>query len=147
MDGRLTLLRRIVREKGLKFTKQKESVLQVMLNSDIHLNAWEIHEKLNGESVSIATIYRSLKTFNEAGIIKEININGKNYYELKMFSGKPLHIHFKCRKCSKVIDIDSKKVDVEYIKLNRIVEQENNIEIFDSNIMFTGLCSSCKSQR
>ncbi|MHC1720321.1 MAG: Fur family transcriptional regulator [Clostridiaceae bacterium] len=137
----------MLREKGIKFTKQKQSVLNVLLKTDIHLSVWEIHEKLKGEPVSIATIYRSLKVFNEAGIVKEIYINGKSCYELKMFSGKPLNIHFTCRKCNRVIDINSKKTDVEYIKLNRIIEQENDIEIFDSNIMFTGLCGSCKKER
>lgn len=65
---------------------------------------------------------------------------------MKIFSKKPLHIHFKCFRCNSIIDIDSKDVDVEYIKLNKKIEEENNIDIYDSNILFIGLCNKCREE-
>ena len=66
---------------------------------------------------------------------------------MKLFSGKPMHIHFICQKCNKIFDINSKKIDAEYLKLNIKIEKDNDLEIYDSNIMFIGLCSSCKNSR
>ncbi len=67
-----------------------------------------------------------------------------NYYEMKIFSGKPLHIHFKCYKCNSIIDIDSQNLNFDYLKLNKRIEEESNVEIYDSDIMFIGLCSKCR---
>ncbi len=67
-----------------------------------------------------------------------------NYYKMKIFSGKPLHIHFKCYKCNSIIDIDSQNLNFDYLKLNKRIEEESNVEIYDSDIMFIGLCSKCR---
>nr|WP_236905699.1 hypothetical protein [Clostridium sporogenes] len=77
---------------------------------------------------------------------KELNINGVNYYEMKIFSGKPLHIHFKCLKCNSIIDIDNSKLDLEYLKLSRFMEHSEDLEIYDANTLFLGLCSRCKEE-
>ena len=84
--------------------------------------------------------------FKELNIVSEISVNGSSYYEMKIFSGKPLHIHLKCNKCDKIIDIDSRFLNLDYLKLNNKLEKENNLEIYDSNIMFIGLCSKCREK-
>lgn len=75
-----------------------------------------------------------------------MNINGVNYYEMKIFSGKLLHIHFKCLKCNSIIDIDNSKLDLEYLKLSRFMEHSEDLEIHDANILFLRLCSRCKEE-
>jgi len=146
MDKDLKYFKGVIESKGHLFTRQKQSLLQLLIESDIHLSAAEIQKNLKEDPTSIATIYRSLKVFSEAGIIREINADGTGYYEMKLFSGKPMHIHFRCQKCNKIIDIDSKKIDAEYLKLNMKIEKDNELEIYDSNIVFVGICSSCKSE-
>ncbi|MHC6178885.1 transcriptional repressor [Clostridium sp. JNZ X4-2] len=81
-------------------------------------------------------MYRALKIFNELGIVKEINVNGISYYEMKIFSKKPLHMHFKCFNCNSIIDIDSQSLNFDYLRLNKKLEAENDLEIYDLNIMF-----------
>ncbi|MCH3965960.1 MAG: hypothetical protein LKE46_17245 [Clostridium sp.] len=44
-----------------------------------------------------------------------------SYYGLKIYSKKPLHIHFKCTNCNDIIDIDDSK-----------------------NIVLFGICSKCR---
>ena len=78
---------------------------------------------------------------------RKINVDGVNYYEMKIFSGKPLHIHFKCSKCNSIIDIDSKSFDLDYLRLNNKIERDNNLVIFDSNIMLIGLCNKCRGDK
>lgn len=142
MDKDLTFFKKLIEGKGYKFTKQKQSVLKTLVESNIHLNAEEIYKKVKEFSISLATVYRSLKMFSQLDIIKEMNINGVNYYEMKIFSAKPLHIHFRCIRCNKIIDIDNKSLD--YLRINRIVEKENNLTVYDANIMLIGLCSKCR---
>ncbi len=144
MNNDLIPIKKLLRKNGYKFTLGKRIILEVILKSDIHLNAKEIYEKTKEKNIGLATIYRALKVFNELGIVKEINVNGINYYEMKIFSGKPLHIHFKCYKCNSIIDIDSQNLNFDYLKLNKRIEEESNVEIYDSDIMFIGLCSKCR---
>lgn len=75
------------------------------------------------------------------GIVKEFNINSIDYYEIKIFSGKPLHIHFKCLKCNSIIDIDNINLDLQYLNLDRNIEHRENLQIYDINILFLGLWS------
>lgn len=144
MEKNLKSIKRIVERNGYEFTVQKKVISGIILDSNIHMNAKNIYEKVRHENIGVSTVYRTLKLYTELGIIKEININGISYYEMKIFSGNPLHIHFKCYRCDSIIDIDSKKLNLEYLKLNNMVEKENDIEIYDFNIIFSGLCSKCR---
>lgn len=146
MTDDLIPFKKLLQKSGYKYTVGKQLVLKTVLDSNTHLNVKEIYERIEEKHIGLATVYRALKVFNQLGIVKEININGISYYEMKIFSGKPLHIHFKCYKCGSIIDIDSRKLNSEYLKLNRIIQLENNLEIYDSNIMFIGLCDKCKEE-
>ncbi|WP_186430727.1 Fur family transcriptional regulator [Clostridium sp. BSD9I1] len=146
MNNDLIPYKRLIEKNGHKFTVGKQIILNIILDSNTHLNVKELHEKIKEKNIGLATVYRALKVFKELNIVKEININGTSYYEMKIFSGKPLHIHFKCYKCNSIIDIDSQNLNFDYLKLNRIIEVENNLEIYDSNIMFIGLCNRCREE-
>lgn len=147
MDKNLSLYIKIIKKNGYEFTKQKKIILLELIEANTHLSAKEIYDKVKDRNVGLATVYRTVKAFENLGIVKEININAVSYYEMKIFSGKPLHIHFKCSKCNSIIDIDSKDLNLEYIKLNKKVEEEKDLEIDDVNIMLLGVCSKCKEDK
>lgn len=144
MDKDLSLYKKLIKNKGYEFTIQKRILLLEMINANTHLSVKQIYEKIKDKNIGLATVYRSLKIFSELGIVKKINIDDINYYEIKILSGKPLHIHFKCNKCNSIIDVDNLELDLSYIKLNKKIEEENNLEIHDVDITLTGLCSKCK---
>ncbi|AOR24153.1 Fur family transcriptional regulator [Clostridium taeniosporum] len=144
MDKNISFYKSLIKKHGYKFTLQKRIILKEIINSSTHLSVKEIYDRVKNKRIGITTIYRSLKVFNELGIVKEINVDGTNYYEIKIFSGDPLHIHFKCSKCNSIIDIEDKDLNLDYIKLNRKIEEKNNLEIDDLNIMLIGICSKCK---
>lgn len=148
MDKDFSWYKKLFEKNGYKFTAQKRIILLEIINANTHLSGKEIYEKVKNRNVGFATVYRSLKLFNELGIIKEINIDNVSYYEMKIFSKKPLHIHFKCSKCDNIIDIDNKDLNLEYIKLNNKVEEKNNVDVdvYDVNIMLIGVCNKCKCE-
>lgn len=146
MNDDFIVFKKLIEKKGYKFTIQKKIILKTIVDNKTHLNAKEIYKSIKEKNIGLSTIYRVLKVFNELGIVKEININRINYYEMKIFSGNPLHIHLKCYKCNSISDIDSQSLNVDYLKLNKKIEIENNLEIYDSNITFIGLCSKCREE-
>lgn len=142
MNSELMYFKELLEANNYKFTKQKQAVLKALIKSNIHLTVEEIYALLK-KSVGLATVYRSIKAFKKLNIVKELNIDGINYYEMSMFSKKPLHIHFKCINCNSIIDIDNIYLNLDYLKLNNKLEKEDNLIIYDTNIMLLGLCNKC----
>ena len=145
MSENLLWYQEILSNHGIKNTKQKEFILSELINSSYHLTAEELYQHLKKEKIGLATVYRSLKIFLKLGIVKEMPMCGINYYELKIFSRKPLHIHFKCSNCNVMVDIDDVDINLDYIKLSQRVEQKKGLEVKDANITLLGLCK--KMQR
>ena len=147
MEKDLIYIRNLIENKVYKFTTQKKYILSTLIESKNHLTAEEIYNIVKKHSIGIATVYRSLKVFKELNIVKEISIDGINYYEMKIFSKKPLHIHFKCIKCNSIIDIDNLSLYLDYLRLNKSIEEDNNLIIYDTNILQVGLCNKCMEDK
>ncbi|RDU25122.1 Fur family transcriptional regulator [Anaerosacchariphilus polymeriproducens] len=146
MKENLIQYQNILSSHGIKNTRQKKLILLELIDATSHLTAEELYQKLKEEKVGLATVYRSLKVFTNLGIVKEIPMDGLNYYELRIFSKKPLHIHFKCTNCNVMIDIDDSDINLDYIKLNQKVEMKRGFAVKDSNIVLLGLCKKCKEK-
>ena len=141
---KFSLIRKLIEKNGFKFTKQRKLILEQFFLADRHLSVEEIYQRLKENNIGLATVYRNVKIFNGIGIVKGIVVDGVSYYELKIYSKKPLHIHFQCVKCNDIIDIDERKVALEYLKLNKAIEDMNDLDIYDVNIMLIGLCKRCR---
>ena len=145
MKDEFLLIKELLNKKNYKITSQKKIVLEVLIESNTHQNIKEIYDRIKSHNkIGLATVYRTLKIFTRLGITKEININGISYYELKIYSRKPLHIHFKCINCNDIIDIDDSNINLELIKLNNYIEKAKDIDIEDVNIVLSGICSKCR---
>ncbi|WP_074348524.1 hypothetical protein [Proteiniborus sp. DW1] len=53
----------------------------------------------------------------------------------------------KCYECDNIIDISSSGLSIEYLRLNKLIEEKNDVEIFNIDIMFVGLCRQCKEEK
>jgi len=143
---KFSLIKKLIEKNGFKFTKQRKLILEQFFLADRHLSVEEIYQRLKENNIGLATVYRNVKIFNGIGIVKGIVVDGVSYYELKIYSKKPLHIHFQCVKCNDIIDIDERKVALEYLELNKAIEDINDLEIYDVNIMLVGLCKRCREE-
>ena len=71
-------------EKGVRLTDQRKLVAKIMSESDDHPDVDELHKRVNklDSKISIATVYRTVKLFEEAGIIAKHDFKGnKARYE------------------------------------------------------------------
>ena len=71
-------------KKGVRLTEQRKLVAEVMSSSEDHPNVNELHRRVNklDSKFSIATVYRTVKLFEEAGIIEKHDFKGgKARYE------------------------------------------------------------------
>jgi len=72
------------KQKGVRLTDQRKLIAKVMSQSSDHPDVDELHKRISkiDEKVSIATVYRTVKLFEESGIIEKHDFKGgKARYE------------------------------------------------------------------
>ena len=70
--------------KGLRMTDQRRVIARVLSSSDDHPDAEELHRRASAEDprISLATVYRTVRLFEEAGIIERHDFrDGRSRYE------------------------------------------------------------------
>ena len=71
-------------KKGVRLTDQRRLIAKIMSESDDHPDVDELHQRINkiDTKISIATVYRTVKLFEEAGIFAKHDFKGnKSRYE------------------------------------------------------------------
>ena len=71
-------------KKGVRLTEQRKLVAKVMSESNDHPDVDELHKRVNkiDSKISIATVYRTVKLFEEAGVVAKHEFKGtKARYE------------------------------------------------------------------
>jgi len=110
-----------LRKSGLRPTKQRVTVCEVLFNTDktFHFtinDLTKIIESNTNQKISLATIYNTIHAFEKKGYLKEIAINSSQTYFDTNISN---HHHFFDEKEKKLIDLEVK--DVLPIKIKKII--------------------------
>ncbi len=98
-------IRHLLDANGVKFTTQRYCVLQFLMENPGHPTAAEIFDGVNrlDPRSSKATIYRNLRDLVEAGLVREVAVEGRSArFDLKGMR----HHHFICDKCGEVENMD-----------------------------------------
>ncbi len=126
-----------LRNGGLKATPQRLIILEVIKNYG-HIDIEEICSRVQKvlPSISVATIYKNLKTLMEAGIVEEVDLkNFKPLYEIK----ENEHIHLVCKNCKSIKDIFFSKNE-----LQKTFENIVNKDIDDIDVIIYYNCEKCQ---
>lgn len=97
-------LKNICGDAGIKLTHQRLEIFREMMRSSNHPSAEEIFERLKKRipTIAIDTVYRTLATFDELGVIKKLQVMG----ERALFdTNLDQHHHFVCTQCKRVQDV------------------------------------------
>ena len=105
MTGRIDL-EALCAEKGLRITEQRRVIARVLSDSDDHPDVEELHRRAVAidPHISIATVYRTVRLFEEAGILERHDFrDGRSRYEtvpdehhdhlIDLESGKVVEFH------------------------------------------------------
>jgi Fur family peroxide stress response transcriptional regulator len=135
-------LTNIFKEKKLKLTPQRIAVYNHLKSSTEHPSAETIYKSLQElyPTMSLATVYKALKTLVEVGLVQEINVGEGNFrYDGNVCA----HPHIQCLSCGKVDDIH----DVCFSNLNDEVKQYTDYKVLANQVYFYGLCGICKEKQ
>ena len=122
----------------LGLTRQREVVLEVILDAAEHLTANEVftNAKAKLPSISFATVYNSLRFLKDGGHIAEIQFgNGASRFD-RMTSR---HDHALCTECGKLVDIEMEH-PVELVEMAAAI---SNFKPEFLEFTLKGTCPDC----
>ncbi len=126
---------------GLKITLPRLRVLQIFEQSaSHHLSAEDVYKALSdlGEEVGLATVYRVLTQFEEAGLVKRHYFEeGHSVFELCHGAH---HDHLVCVKCRKIIEFVDNIIEERQTK----IAEKTGFKMTDHALTIYGLCGDCQ---
>ena len=106
-----------------------------------HVSAEDVYKLLlaSGEEIGLATVYRVLKQFEQAGLVVRHNFEGgHSVFEL---SPEKHHDHIVCVRCGKVEEFNDSKIE----KRQEEVASQFGFELTDHHLNMYGFCPDCLS--
>ena len=106
-----SVFRRFLRSRSLKYTAERADVLQAIIEHDDLFEAEELllNMRSRGHRVSKATIYRTLRLLQEAGIITQALFDAKQAH-FQLIYGREPRDSMLCMRTGKAIDFQSKEL-------------------------------------
>lgn len=124
------------------YSRQRELVLEIIKNTQIHPTAEEIYSMVQGvdNKISKSTVYRNINILVDNNIIKKITMpTGPDRFD---YLHNPHH-HAICNICGKVFDFS---YDFDKEKISNIVKIQTGIYTDVDCISINGICNNCKSK-
>jgi len=133
-------LRDTFRAAGRRLTSQRRLILEVLQESDEHLDAESLYDraKVRDADVSLATVYRTLAVLKEMGMVEEHRL-GEEHGHYEAVRAEP-HYHFTCLNCGKVIEFDTPLVK----RIERELSEEEGICVVNTHLHVSGFCAQCR---
>jgi Fur family ferric uptake transcriptional regulator len=134
-----------LRKAGLKVTLPRVKILEILQDpKHQHISAEDVYKLLLeiGEDIGLATVYRVLNQFDDAGILTRHHFEGgKSVFEL---SGSTHHDHLVCLKCGKVVEFEDDLIERRQLE----IAEENGITLTNHSLYLYGECqdkAACKA--
>ena len=127
---------------GHTVTAQRRSLLDLIREAGGHIDAKEIYRRASSkdESISLATVYRSLRLFKELGLVDEIRLGELGcYYEIKQ---SVEHQHMVCKCCGRIMEFESPLTG----KLVDEVQRKHNFNVTKAELYLEGYCRECRKK-
>ena len=122
-------------DKGLRMTEQRRIIARVLSASDDHPDAEELHRRANSldASISLATVYRTVKLFEDSGIIERHDFrDGRARYEE---IPDEHHDHLIDVKTGQVVEFQSEEIE----KLQEEIARKLGYKLVDHRLELYGV--------
>lgn len=122
-------------EKGLRMTDQRRIIAKVLSDSEDHPDAEELYRRAShiDQSISLATVYRTVKLFEESGIIERHDFrDGRSRYEQVPSEH---HDHLIDIKTGDVIEFQNEEIE----RLQEFIAKELGYKLVDHRLELYGV--------
>src|SRR5499427_8083454 len=135
-------LQQAAASRGIRMTRQRRVILQVMDDAEQHLDVDQILERAQkiDSGVHLVTVYRTIDLLKKEGLIDELDLlhlrGDRHYYETH---GPRDHIHVACLRCGKVREFESRL----YEQLKEQIARDFEMQVTVSRTEVGGICNDC----
>lgn len=133
---------KILKERGLKLTKQRLQIFKEIISKRGHFEIEDFVQRLKnkGVKVSRATVYRTLSILKDAGLVVEVvKFENKTYYEV---GTKEHHDHLICLNCGKFIEFHEDEIE----KIQEKVCAKYKFKPVYHRLEIYGICENCNNK-
>lgn len=125
----------------LRMTNQREIILRELKKSKRHLSADELYGVVKKimPRISLATVYRTLEILSETGVIRKLEISGR---QKRFDCDVSDHDHIYCAVCHKVDNLNIKRKSVDFEQLS----VEAGYSITGYRVEVIGICPECRKK-
>ena len=140
MSNLIEQAQKAFRNSGMRLTPQRRTVLEVLDDSETHLDAEGVYQQAKERDpiISLATVYRTLAVLTQIGLIQQRHLildDQRGYYEI----ADRQHFHFTCVSCGRVIEFDTPLIT----QIQHELAQELGVEVTEARLYLKGHCALC----
>lgn len=141
-----TGIRDSLKQKGLRITRQRQILLDLLDRSGKHLDAEELFQlaKEKDPRLNRVTVYRTLKMLKEGGLVDELDLmhvaGEQHFYETRL---KQEHAHIICLRCARVEEFFGDPLQA----MREQISKQFGFEVVVSRTEVGGYCSHCQALR
>ena len=139
MTTEINIFRDFLRINKLRWTPQRETILEVFIAMGGHISAEGLHNKARDvdPSIGIATTYRTLSLLVQSGLIRVNDDINEKTYELEY--QRAHHDHLVCTQCNKVVEFAHPMIE----KLQIEVCEQHGFTLKSHKMLLRGICRDC----
>ncbi len=136
-----TQFQQLCREKNLAVTHQRLVIYRELMQMHNHPSPEQVYERVKPElpSISLATVYKTLHTFVETGLIREVS---PHHGSMRIEPNEHRHPHFLCLQCRAITDLADHELDTAALKAS--IPDGYQVEHISTEVR--GICSACQAK-
>ncbi len=126
---------------GLAVTHQRQVIWETLMSLEGHPSPEEVYDHVRKliPSISLATIYKNVRTFIDHGLLSEVSLH---HGSARLETNMDPHHHMVCLQCRTIEDLD--ETDLEPVRLKK--DAPEGFQIHRYSVEVHGLCSKCARQ-
>ena len=135
-----------LKRRGLRLTRQRQILLDLLDHSGEHLDAERLFQmaKEKDPKLNRVTVYRTLKLLKKGGLVDELDLmhheGDQHYYETRL---KQEHAHVICLRCGRIEEFFGEALQ----RVRQQIETHLGFEIVLARTEVGGYCSHCQVLR
>lgn len=128
----------VLREHGLRMTPQRRAIVAEIMRTQGHISPTALARRVQGDmpGVNASTIYRTLTTLEEVGVLAHAHLESGAEYHRAEDAG---HVHLTCSNCGSEDDLSIDEANA----LVDLIERHHGFQPDLTHFAISGLCAEC----
>jgi Fur family ferric uptake transcriptional regulator len=133
---------RFLASRSLRLTAQRQAIIDTVFDTEEHFTAEQLlgWSRERDQSVSRATVYRTLPLLTESGLVREMDFGKDHKFYDPNYADHPNHSHIICQDCEKIVEFESDKI----ARLENEITHHLGFAVKTQRLQITATCEELK---